>query len=59
MNTLGIILARAGSEGLKDKHLQSLCGRAVIEFTFDHAAAGRLITRTVVSTDCPTGHAGH
>ena len=53
MNTLGIILARADSQGLKDKHFQSLCGRAVIEYTFDHAAASRMITRTVVSTDCP------
>ena len=30
MNVLGIILARGGSEGLKDKHLRPLCGRPVV-----------------------------
>jgi CMP-N,N'-diacetyllegionaminic acid synthase len=53
MNILGIILARGGSEGLKGKHVLPLCGRAVIEYTFDHAANSRRLTRTVVSTDCP------
>jgi CMP-N-acetylneuraminic acid synthetase len=53
MNILGIILARGGSEGLKGKHLRPLCGRPVIEYTFDHACSSRLLTRTVVSTDCP------
>ncbi len=46
-------MARAGSEGLKGKHLRPLCGRPVIEYTFDHARQSRLLTRTVVSTDCP------
>jgi CMP-N-acetylneuraminic acid synthetase len=53
MNVLGVILARQGSEGLKGKHLRALCGRAVIEYTFEHARASRLITRSVVSTDGP------
>jgi|SRR5579872_3141944 len=53
MNVLGIILARRGSLGLKDKHLRLLCGRPVIEYTFDHADASRLLTKTVVTTDCP------
>jgi len=53
MNVLGVILARAGSAGLSGKHLQPLCGRAVIEYTFDHAQACKLLTATVVSTDCP------
>jgi CMP-N,N'-diacetyllegionaminic acid synthase len=53
MNVLGVILARAGSVGLKSKHLLPLCGRAVIEYTFDHAAASKLLTRIAVSTDCP------
>src|SRR5580693_5164058 len=51
MNVLGIILARGGSEGLKGKHLRPLCGKPVIEYTFDHANSSRLLTRTVVSTD--------
>jgi CMP-N-acetylneuraminic acid synthetase len=53
MNILAVILARAGSQGLREKHLRPLCGRAVIEYTFDHAAQSRLLNKTVVSTDCP------
>jgi len=53
MNVLGVILARAGSVGLKNKHLLPLLGRPVIEYTFDHAAAANRLSRVVVSTDCP------
>jgi len=54
MNTLGIILARAGSVGLKNKHLLDLLGKPVISYTFDHARAAQRLTRVVVSTDCGT-----
>jgi N-acylneuraminate cytidylyltransferase len=53
VNILAVILARAGSAGLKDKHLRPLSGRPVIDYTFDHARAARRLTRVVVSTDCP------
>ncbi len=53
MTTLGVILARAGSVGLSDKHLRPLLGRPVIDYTFDHAEAATLIDRVVVSTDSP------
>ena len=53
MRTLGIILARAGSAGLADKHLRPLCGRPVLDYTFDHALASDRLTATVLSTDCP------
>ena len=53
MNVLGVILARAGSVGLKDKHLADLLGRTVIEYTFDHARRAARLSRTVVSSDCP------
>ena len=53
MNTLGVILARAGSEGLKGKHLRDLLGKPVIDYTFAYANKCRQLTRTVVSTDCP------
>jgi CMP-N,N'-diacetyllegionaminic acid synthase len=53
VNILAVILARAGSAGLKDKHLRPLLGRKVIDYTFDHARAARRLTRVVVSTDCP------
>ena len=41
MQTLGIILARAGSLGLVNKHLLPLLGKPVISYTFDHARALR------------------
>lgn len=53
MNTLGVILARAGSVGLGNKHLRLLLGRPVIEYTFDHVMNSSLLSRVVVSTDCP------
>lgn len=52
MNTLAVILARAGSQGLRNKHLLDLLGRPVISYTFEHAKRSKRITRTVVSTDC-------
>lgn len=51
MKTLGVILARAGSAGLHNKHLLPLCGRRVIEYTFDHARQSQRLSRVVVSTD--------
>lgn len=54
MNTLGIILARAGSVGLKDKHLLPILGRPMVEYTFLHALAAKSLTRVVVSSDCAT-----
>jgi CMP-N-acetylneuraminic acid synthetase len=53
MNVLGVILARAGSQGLKDKHLLPLLGKPVIGYTFEHARAARRLTRIVVSSDSP------
>jgi CMP-N-acetylneuraminic acid synthetase len=53
MNILAVILARAGSQGLKGKHLRPLCGRPVIKYTFDHAQQSKMLKKTVVSTDCP------
>src|SRR3954452_14269042 len=53
MQTLGIILARAGSVGLPNKHLLQLLGRPVISYTFDHARASERLDRVVVSSDCP------
>jgi CMP-N-acetylneuraminic acid synthetase len=49
---LGIILARAGSQGLPNKHLLPLLGRSVVEYTFDHARQATLLTDLVVTTDC-------
>jgi N-acylneuraminate cytidylyltransferase len=51
MTTLAIILARAGSKGLPDKCVRMLLGRPVIAYTFDHAAAARLVSAVVLTTD--------
>ena len=53
MTTLGVILARAGSVGLTDKHLRPLLGWPLIEYTFEHAASAARLDRVVVSTDSP------
>ena len=53
MNVLGVILARGGSVGLKNKHLIQLLGKPVIAYTFEHAKAAWLLTRTVVTSDDP------
>lgn len=53
MTTLGVILARAGSVGLPNKHLRPLLGLPLIEYTFDHAFNSALLDKVVVSTDCP------
>jgi CMP-N,N'-diacetyllegionaminic acid synthase len=52
-NVLGVVLARAGSRGLPNKHLLTLLGRPVISYTLDHARSASLLTRVVVSSDCP------
>lgn len=53
MKTLGVILARGGSEGLKNKHLRLLLGRAVIGYTFEHVRKSGRLSRVVVSSDSP------
>lgn len=53
MNTLGIILARAGSVGLANKHLRLLDGRPVISYTLEHARRAEFLTHVCMTTDCP------
>lgn len=53
MYTLGVIMARAGSVGLQNKHLLPLLGVPVIQYTFDAVRRSRLLNLTVVSSDCP------
>ena len=52
MRILTVILARAGSRGLKDKHLLPLLGRPVISYTLDHARPLKERGPVVVSSDC-------
>src|SRR3954471_11633231 len=53
MRILSVILARAGSRGLKDKHLLPLLGRPVISYTFEFARPLKDLGPVVVSSDCP------
>ncbi len=53
MFVLSVILARAGSKGVPNKCLRSLSGRAVIDYTFDHALESTRTDAVVFSTDCP------
>ncbi len=48
-----VILARAGSKGLPGKNAMLLAGRPMVVHTIAHARAAALITRILVSTDCP------
>ena len=50
---LGIIPARGGSKGLKDKNIRPLCGKALVGWTIEQAANAKLIDRTILSTDSP------
>ena len=52
MRVLSVILARAGSRGLPDKHLLPLLGRPVIGYTFDFARPLKELGPVVVSSDC-------
>ena len=51
MKILGVILARAGSQGLPNKCIRLLSGRPLIEYTFDHACSSHHLTHVLLSTD--------
>ncbi|MBI4612192.1 MAG: NTP transferase domain-containing protein, partial [Planctomycetes bacterium] len=51
MKTLGIVLARGGSQGLPGKHLLPLAGKAVVRHTIELAGRTDALDRAVLSTD--------
>jgi len=51
MTSLGVILARAGSKGLRDKCVRLLLDRPLIEYTIDHTLASTRLAAAVLSTD--------
>jgi len=53
MNTLCIILARAGSKGFPSKNIALLDGAPLIAHTIEHARAASCLDRIIVSTDGP------
>ena len=53
MNVLALITARGGSKTIPRKNIIDVAGKPLIAYTIAAARAGRHVTRTVVSTDCP------
>ncbi|MCA9305385.1 MAG: acylneuraminate cytidylyltransferase family protein [Phycisphaerales bacterium] len=53
MRTLAIILGRGGSKGVPGKNMREIAGRPCAAWTVDHALRAALVSRVIVSTDCP------
>lgn len=51
MNTVAVILVRAGSKGLPDKCVLPLCGRPVLAYTLGHAQSSRYVSEIILTTD--------
>lgn len=51
MNTLGVITARSGSKGIRDKNIRELSGKPLIAYTIETALKCQYIDRVMVSTD--------
>ena len=51
VNTLGVITARSGSKGIKDKNIRELAGKPLIAYTIESALQCRHIDEVMVSTD--------
>ncbi|NJL30860.1 MAG: acylneuraminate cytidylyltransferase family protein [Phycisphaerales bacterium] len=51
MNTLAIILARAGSKGLPGKNVLPLAGRPMVAWSIEHARQSKRVGAVVLSTD--------
>lgn len=51
MNILGVVPARGGSKGIPRKNVKPLAGKPLLAWTIESAAASRLLTRFVVSTE--------
>lgn len=51
MKRIGIIPARSGSKGLKDKNIIDLCGKPLIAYSIEAALETGLFDHVIVSTD--------
>lgn len=51
MKTLGIVTARSGSKGIKDKNIRELAGKPLMAYTIENALKSRYIDEVMVSTD--------
>lgn len=50
---LGVIPARGGSKGIKDKNITLLCGKPLLFYTIETAKKTKRIDRLILSTDSP------
>lgn len=50
---LGLILARGGSKGIKEKNIIKLCGKPLIAWTINSALKSTKLTEVMLSTDSP------
>jgi len=50
-NIVGIIPARSGSKGIKDKNLSNLCGYPLLAYSIVAAKLSKQISRVLISTD--------
>lgn len=48
---LGIIPARGGSKGIKNKNLIPLCGKPLIQYTIDEVKKSKTINKIIISSD--------
>lgn len=51
MEILGFIPARGGSKGIPNKNIVELCGKKLIEYTYEAAEKSKYLTRIILSTD--------
>lgn len=51
MSTLGIITARSGSKGIRDKNIRELAGKPLMAYTIESALQSQYIDEVMVSTD--------
>ena len=58
MNVLGLILARKGSKGLKNKNLKNINGYSLIELAIFAALESKVITEVLLSTDYSLSEVG-
>ena len=54
MNTIGIIPARGGSKGIKNKNIKELLGKPLICYTIEEALLAQCFTSIVVTSDDPS-----
>jgi CMP-N-acetylneuraminic acid synthetase len=48
---LGIIPARGGSKGIKNKNTRNLCGKPLIAYSIEMAKKSKYLDRTIITTD--------